>query len=68
MLIIKLSGDKQDKKFTWSITAEDSHGLFVFTEGVDDSERDAKACMIAAIGTLVETLEFVPVHEDAGTS
>jgi hypothetical protein len=68
MLTIKLFGDKQGEKFAWSITVEDSRGTFVFTDGIDASVRDAKACMHAALGALVETLEFVPVDEDARTS
>ena len=60
MLIIKLFGDKHDEKFTWAIEAVDSRGTHLSTDGVDDSEKDAKACMIAALGGLIAKLEFSP--------
>lgn len=68
MLTIKLFGDKQGEKFTWAIAVVDSRDTHIVTDGVADSERDAKASMLAAFGELVEKLEFKPVDEDAGTS
>jgi hypothetical protein len=65
MLSIKVFGDKQDAKFVWSIAVLDSRGNYAFTDGVDDSELDAKASMLAKLTTLVEKLEFRPVDEGA---
>lgn len=61
-------GDKQGEKFVWSIAVLDSRGTYLVTDGIDDSESDAKACMIAKLGALVEKLEFSPVDEEAGAS
>ena len=66
MLILKLCGDKQDDQFTWSIDARDTRGKQLYTDGVSATEKDAKAAMIVALGTLVEALEFSPIDESAG--
>lgn len=63
MLTLRLYGDKQGAKFAWSITAMDSRGAHVTTGGADDSERDAKASIHAALGALVEKLEFRPIDD-----
>lgn len=39
-------GDKQGDKFVWSISVLDSRGHYAVTDGVDNSEKDAKACML----------------------
>jgi len=61
MLIIKMFGDKQDEKFTWSIDVVDSRGTRAFTEGIDASEKDAKAHMLTKLEALIEKLEFSPI-------
>jgi hypothetical protein len=68
MLSIKVYGDKQGDKFVWSISVLDSRGHFAITDGIDDSEKDAKACMLARLGALVEKLEFSPIAGSAKTS
>jgi hypothetical protein len=64
MLTLKIYGDKQGAKFIWSIEAVDSSGKSIVTDGIDDSERDAKGRMTARLGALVQGLEFGPIRED----
>lgn len=64
VLNIKLFGDKRGERFIWSIVAVDNRGTRVDTDGIDVSERDAKACMHAALGALLKKLEFSPVDDD----
>ncbi len=68
MLTIKLFGDKQDEKFIWSIAVVDSRGTHIVTDGSGISEENAKEGMLAALGALVEKLEFSPIDEDTDAS
>jgi hypothetical protein len=63
MLTIKLFGDKHDEAFIWSIAVMDSRGKQLFTDGSEATAEAAKAAMLAALGALVEKLEFSPVDE-----
>ncbi len=63
MLTIKLFGDKHDESFIWSIAVMDSRGKQLFTDGSEATAEAAKAAMLAALGALVEKLEFSPVDE-----
>ena len=63
MLTIRVFGDKQGEKFTWWVDAIDSRGTCLSTQGLDDTEQDAKACMHAAFGALVNRLAFSPVGD-----
>lgn len=63
MLTLHLFGDKENDKFTWAITAIDSRGTRLVTEGAEASENGAKAGILAALGSLVEKLEFKAVGD-----
>jgi hypothetical protein len=64
MLNIKLFGDRQNEKFTWMIMVVDSRGTTAECDGVANSEEDAKAHMLKALGKLLEKLEFKRVGDD----
>jgi hypothetical protein len=60
VITIRIFGDKRGEQFVWSMDVHDSRGVGHETSGVDDDEKSARACIYAALGPLVEKLEFSP--------